>query len=82
MHNGGGGLVAKSCPTLETLWTVCSLPGYSVHRILQARILQWVAISFSRFLITSIILIFTIFNTTAMSFLRYKSLYARISFYE
>ena len=48
MHNGGGGLVAKSCPTLETLWTVCSLPGFSVHRILQARILQWVAISFSR----------------------------------
>ena len=41
MHNGGGGLVAKSCPTLETLWTVCSLPGFSVHRILQARILQW-----------------------------------------
>ena len=26
----------------------CSLPGYSVHRILQARILEWVAISFSR----------------------------------
>ena len=23
----------------------CSLPGYSVHRILQARILEWVAIS-------------------------------------
>ena len=27
--------------------------GSSVHRILQARILEWVAISFSRFLITS-----------------------------
>ena len=26
----------------------CSLPGSSVHRILQARILQWVAISYSR----------------------------------
>ena len=26
----------------------CSLPGFSVHRILQARILEWVAISFSR----------------------------------
>ena len=26
----------------------CSLLGFSVHRILQARILQWVAISFSR----------------------------------
>ena len=26
----------------------CSLPGFSVRRILQARILEWVAISFSR----------------------------------
>ena len=26
----------------------CSPPGSSVHRILQARILEWVAISFSR----------------------------------
>ena len=26
---------------------VCSLPGSSVHEILQARILEWVAISFS-----------------------------------
>ena len=26
----------------------CSLPGSSVHGIFQARILQWVAISFSR----------------------------------
>ena len=26
----------------------CSLPGSSVHGILQARILQWVAIPFSR----------------------------------
>ena len=31
-----------------TLWTVCSLPGSPVHRILQARRLEWVAISFSR----------------------------------
>ena len=26
----------------------CNLPGFSVHGILQARILEWVAISFSR----------------------------------
>ena len=39
---GGGGLAAKSCPIH------CSLPGSSVHGILQARILEWVAISFSR----------------------------------
>ena len=40
-------LVAKLCPT------VChpmdrSSPGFSVHGILQARILEWVAIPFSR----------------------------------
>jgi len=27
----------------------CSLPGFSVHGILQARILEWTAIPFSRF---------------------------------
>ena len=26
----------------------CSLPGYSVRGILQARVLEWVAVSFSR----------------------------------
>ena len=26
----------------------CSLPGFSVHEYLQAKILEWVAISFSR----------------------------------
>ena len=31
-----------------TPWTDCSPPGSSVHGILQARILEWVAISFSR----------------------------------
>ena len=29
----------------------CSLPGSSVHGILQARILEWVAISFSKFIL-------------------------------
>ena len=45
--SGGGGLVAQSCPTLCDP-VDCSPPGSSVHGILQARILQWVAISFSR----------------------------------
>ena len=35
------------CPTLCDP-VDCSLPGSSVHRIFQARILEWVAISFSR----------------------------------
>ena len=39
--------VAQSCLTLcETV--DCSPPGSSVHGILQARILEWVVISFSR----------------------------------
>ena len=40
-------VVAQLCPTL---WDPmdCTLPGSSVHRIFQARILEWVAISFSR----------------------------------
>ena len=31
-----------------TLWTVCSPPDSSVHEILQARILEWVPMPFSR----------------------------------
>ena len=49
---GGGGfkvkvLVAQPCPTLCDPRD-CSPPGSSVHGILQARILEWVAIPFSR----------------------------------
>ena len=40
-------LVAQSCPTLCDPMD-CSPPGFSVHEILQAIILEWVAISFSR----------------------------------
>ena len=38
---------AKSCPTLCDA-KVCSLPGYSVCGILQARILGWADIPFPR----------------------------------
>ena len=40
-------LVIQSCPTLYGP-VDCSPPGSSVHGILQARILEWVAILFSR----------------------------------
>ena len=40
-------LVAQSCLTLCNPMD-CSPPGSSVHEIFQARILEWVAISFSR----------------------------------
>ena len=38
--------VAQLCPTL---WDPMdgSLPGFSVHRIFQAKVLEWVAIAFS-----------------------------------
>ena len=39
--------LAQSCPTICNP-VDCSWPGSSVHGILQARILEWVAISFSR----------------------------------
>ena len=38
--------VAQSCPTLSEPMD-CSLPGSSVHRIFQARVLEWGAIAFS-----------------------------------
>ena len=38
---------AQSCPTLCDPMD-CSPPGSSVHGSFQARILEWVAISFSR----------------------------------
>ena len=39
--------VIQSCPTLCNLMD-CSSPGFSVHRISQARILEWVAMPSSR----------------------------------
>ena len=39
--------VSQSCPTPSDPMN-CSLPGFSVHGILQARLLEWVTFSFSR----------------------------------
>ena len=39
--------VTESCPTLSDSMD-CSLPGFSVHGIFQARILEWVAMPSSR----------------------------------
>ena len=38
--------VAQSCPTLSDPMD-CSLPGFSIHGIFQARVLEWGAIAFS-----------------------------------
>ena len=40
-------LVTQSCPTLGNPMDYSPL-GYSIHGIFQARILEWVAISFSK----------------------------------
>ena len=40
-------MTPQSCPTPCDPMD-CSLPGFSVHGIFQARVLEWVAISFSR----------------------------------
>ena len=39
--------VTQSCPTPSDPMDY-SLPGSSIHRIFQARVLEWVAIAFSR----------------------------------
>ena len=41
--------VAQSCPTLSDPM-YCSPPGSSVHGIFQARVLEWGAIAFSRYI--------------------------------
>ena len=43
----GEGEVTQSCPILCDP-VDCNLLGFSIHRILQARILEWIAISVSR----------------------------------
>ena len=40
-------LVTQSCLTLRDTMN-CSPPDFSVHKILQARVLEWVDIAFSR----------------------------------
>ena len=47
--------VVQSCLTLCNPMD-CSLPGSSVHGIFQARTLEWVAISFSRYLILPVVI--------------------------
>ena len=50
--------VAQSCPTLSDPMD-CSLPGSSIHGILQARVLEWgpIAFAFSSYLISKISLL-------------------------
>ena len=54
--------VAQSCPTLSDPMD-CRLPGSSVHGILQARVLEWGAIAFSRTRYTCIQIPVLYYNT-------------------
>ena len=44
--------VAQSCPTLSDPMD-CSPPGYSIHGIFQARVLEWGAIATPQFSLLS-----------------------------
>ena len=46
--------VAQLCPTLSDCMD-CSPPGSSVHGIFQEIVLEWVAISFSRYKVPRIV---------------------------
>ena len=50
LGGGGGGVVAKSCPTLATPWTVALQVPLSMGFSRQG-ILEWVAISFSNYIL-------------------------------
>ena len=59
-----GCLVIQSCLTLVTPWIVCSPPHSSVHGLFQARILEWVAIPFSRYTYLKIYIYIYIYTHT------------------
>ena len=44
----------QSCPTLSDPMD-CSLPGSSIHGILQARVLEWGAIAFSNVVLEKVV---------------------------
>ena len=59
--------VSQSCPTLRDP-TDCRPPGSSVHRIFQARVLEWGAIAFSVKKSTSfLIFLFIVYNPFHLS---------------
>ena len=77
--------VAQSCPTLRDPMD-CSLPGSSIHGIVQARVLEWGAIAFSdiythTYIYTSIYIYMHkyIFYTYIYIFFRYSSLIGNYS---
>ena len=67
--------VAQSCPTLRDPMD-CSLPGSSVHGIFQARVLEWGAIAFTKF-ISRYNLYFTNIHNKCNYLVSFPSMYFR-----
>ena len=67
--------VTQSCPTLSDPMD-CSLPGSSVHGILQARVLEWGAIAFSEIChsIHLVIIVFLIVFPPSYYFKQYEDI--------
>ena len=65
--------VAQSCPTLCNP-VDCSLPGFSIHEIFQARVPEWVAISFSNKKKKQVEFMFMYFIETNISRILWKEL--------
>ena len=42
------GIIVSEVKVTQSCWTLCDPMDYTVHGILQARILEWVAVPFSR----------------------------------
>ena len=42
------GIIVSEVKVTQSCWTLCDSMDYTVHGILQARILEWVAVPFSR----------------------------------
>ena len=61
--------VAQSCPTLSDPMD-CSLLGSSVHRIFQARVLEWGAIAFSVSSATTLLYLWCFSPPSSLYFLR------------
>ena len=66
------GEVAQSCPTLSDPMD-CSLPGFSIHGIFQARVLEWGAIAFSGIWIYT--LLYTCYVTSKNVFILSETLF-------
>ena len=68
--------VAQLCPTLHNPMD-CSLPGSSVHGIFQARVVEWVAIAFSKICLRWSILESVLFSarTNSIILIKRKSCY-------